>query len=84
MNTRTKVFFEGDTIPMRLDVPIRVPIPDIKTKSMELINCYTTGRAAGYLLRRLREGIHGVWFADFSECERKCPLCPVEEYKEVT
>ena len=61
----TKVFCDGDEIPLRIKVPVRIPIADVETADFTLKGCYTSGKSEGYRLCQVRYGVHCVVFCDY-------------------
>ena len=66
----TKVFCDGDEMPLRIHVPVKFPIADAETTNFTLRDCYTTGKSVGYRLGQVRYGLHGVVFGDYVPARR--------------
>lgn len=66
--TVTKIFTNDDeTIPLRIDVPIKVPIKDFVTENISIVNCYTTGRPVSYLLRGIEYGLENLMYVHYAK-----------------
>jgi len=65
--TITKVFCNGDKMPLQIEMPARNPIPNFETENIKIIDCYTTGGSISYFLRQIKYGIEGVVFGEYTK-----------------
>ena len=65
LETVTRIFEGNGDIPLRLNVPIRIPIEDFETENIKVVNCYTSGRTIPYLLNNIEYGLNNLLFLHY-------------------
>ena len=66
-DTVTRIFTNNDvSIPLGINMPIKMSMEDRETKNTKITNCYTTGRFASYLVKQIEYGLEHLMFVHYT------------------